>query len=61
MIMTLRHGPVPPGRRMFEVSAEETIGLAAPLGLSCVLNRPAESSLRQPGVSWTRLAFRKEL
>jgi SAM-dependent methyltransferase len=61
MIMTLRHGPVPPGRRMFEVSAEETIALAAPLGLDCVLNRPAESSLRQPGVGWTRLAFRKSL
>jgi SAM-dependent methyltransferase len=59
MIMTLRHGPVPPGRRLFEVSAEETIGLAQPLGLRCVQNRQAESSLRQPGVSWTRLAFRK--
>src|SRR6266478_3857766 len=58
MIMTLRHGPVPPGRRMFEVSAEETIGLAQPLGLRCVLDRQAESS-RQPGVTWTRLAFRK--
>src|ERR1700704_4075561 len=44
MILTLRHGPVPPGRRMFEVSAEETIGLAQPLGLRCVLNREAESS-----------------
>jgi SAM-dependent methyltransferase len=61
LIMTLRHGPVPPGRRMFEVSGEETIGLAEPLGLGCVLNRPAEASLRQPGVSWTRLAFRKKV
>jgi protein-L-isoaspartate O-methyltransferase len=61
MIMTLRHGPVPPGRRMFEVSAEETIGLAQPLGFRCVLNRQAESSLRQPGVTWTRLAFRRAL
>ena len=61
MIMTLRHGPVPPGRRMFEVSAEETIGLAQPLGFRCVLNQPAELSLRQPGVTWTRLAFLKEL
>jgi SAM-dependent methyltransferase len=61
MVMTLRHGPVPPGRRMFEVSAEETIGLAAPFGLVCVLNRPAELSLRQPGVSWTRIALRKSL
>ena len=60
MIMSLRHGPVPPGRRMFEVSAEEIIALAQPLGLRCALNQAAEPSLRQPGVSWTRLAFRKE-
>ena len=60
MIMSLRHGPVPPGRRMFEVSAEETIALVQPLGLRCALNQEAEPSLRQPGVSWTRLAFRKE-
>lgn len=59
--MTLRHGPIPPGRRMFEVSAEETIDLAQPLGLNCVLHRPAEPSSRQPGVSWTRLAFVKAL
>src|ERR1700730_6543547 len=61
MIMTLRHGPVPPGRRMFEVSAEETIGLAQPFGFRCGLNRQAESPLRQPGVTWTRLAFLKAL
>ena len=61
MSMTLRHGPVPPGRRMFEVSAEETIELAAPLGLDRMVSRPMDLSLRQPGVSWTRLAFRKSL
>ena len=61
MIMSLRHGPVPPGRRMFEVSAEETIALAQPLGLRCTLNRQPEPSLHQPGISWTRLAFRKAL
>jgi SAM-dependent methyltransferase len=59
VILSLRYGPVPPGRRMFEVSAEETIALAQPLGLRCTLNQEAEPSLRQPGVSWTRLAFRK--
>ena len=57
MIMSLRHGPVPPGRRMFEISAEETIALAQPLGLRCTLHQEAEPSLRQPGVSWTCLAF----
>lgn len=59
MIMSLRHGPIPPGRRMFEVSAEETIALAHRASLSCTLNREVEPSLRQPGVSWTRLAFQK--
>ena len=59
MMMSLRHRPVPPGRRMFEVSAEETITLAQPLALCCILNREAEPSLRQPGVTWMRLAFRK--
>jgi len=37
MIMSLRHGPIPPGRRMFEVSAEETMALAQRPGLSCTL------------------------
>lgn len=59
MMMTLRHGPVPPGRRMFAVSGEETIRLAQPLCLRCILHRPAEASSRDPNVSWTRLAFAK--
>ena len=61
MAMSLRHGPVPQGRRMFEVTADATIALAAPFGLRCVLNLDGESSLRQPGITWTRLAFRKAL
>jgi SAM-dependent methyltransferase len=59
MTMTLRHGPVPPGRRMFAVSGEETIGLAEASGLQLILNRNGEGALRRPGVSWTRLAFAK--
>jgi len=61
LLIMLRHGPVAPGRRMFAVSGEETIGLALPLGLRCVLHRPAEPSSSQPNVSWTRLAFTKTL
>jgi hypothetical protein len=60
VIMSLRHGPIPPGRRMFEVSAEETIALAQRSNLLCTLNREAEFSSRQPGVIWTRLAFQKD-
>jgi len=60
--ITLRHGPVPQGRRMFEVSAEETIRLAAPCGLHPVVNLHRESTLasnRAAGISWTILAFLK--
>jgi hypothetical protein len=62
VIMTLRHGPVPPGRRMFEVSAEETIELARTHGLQAVLNLAVESSQEQnriAGITWTKLAFAK--
>lgn len=60
MVLTLRHGPVPPGRRMFEVGADETIRLAEPEGLVAVVNlEHQESTFRRPGVSWTRLAFSK--
>jgi SAM-dependent methyltransferase len=60
LLMSLRYGPVPPGRRMFAVSAEETIELAAAEGLRLVFrNEGADSALKRPGVSWTRLAFEK--
>jgi SAM-dependent methyltransferase len=68
MIMALRHGPVPPGRRMFEVSAEETIELGQIRGLHPVMTMSTQSSpdrgaqadpFGRAGVSWTRLAFVK--
>ena len=37
LALSLRHGPVPPGRRMFEVTADETIGLAQTEGLRLLL------------------------
>jgi SAM-dependent methyltransferase len=61
LIMSLRYGPVPQGRRMFTVSAEETIQLAGAEGLQPVLRfESADGVLRRPGVSWARLAFRKD-
>jgi protein-L-isoaspartate O-methyltransferase len=62
MIMSLRHGPVPQGRRMFEVSADETVRLAAAQGLSPLLQRRTDSvqeANRRAGVTWTWLAFAK--
>ena len=60
MLFSLRHGPVPAGRRMFEISANETAALAAREGLVEIFrveNRP--SAFAAPGVTWTRLALRK--
>jgi SAM-dependent methyltransferase len=56
MIISIRHGPVSPGRRAFDVSAEETVELARAQGLTPVLNLRTGSVL-EAGVTWTRLAF----
>lgn len=61
VVMTLRHGAVPPGRRMSEVTADETIKLAEAHGFTCIFNQRTESFQplnRAAGVTWTRLAFR---
>lgn len=56
LMISLRHGDIPEGRRMFAVSAEETIALASHAGLAC-LRTVLVDSLRQPGVRWSRLWF----
>ncbi|MFC3677483.1 class I SAM-dependent methyltransferase [Ferrovibrio xuzhouensis] len=56
--MTLRHGPVPPGRRMFEVSGAETVALAAPHGLQAVL-QAQRGDMHGREVTWTQLVLRR--
>ena len=56
LMMTLRHGPIPNGRRMFDVTGRETIDLAVNAKLRCTRSVDGESA-RQPGVTWTRLWF----
>ena len=50
---------LPPGRRMFDVSAEETIALAAREGLACRQRRHRLGQAHQADVTWTRLVFRR--
>ncbi len=60
--MSQRHGPVPAGRRMFDVSGEETIALAAQHGLSVLHHHRAESiqaENRAQSITWTKLVFEK--
>ncbi|MFP4894971.1 class I SAM-dependent methyltransferase [Paraburkholderia sp. EG304] len=61
LIISLRHGPVPAGRRMFDVTADETIQLASERGLTLVRELRTSSvqqANRDSGVTWTRLVFR---
>jgi SAM-dependent methyltransferase len=57
MALSLRHGPVPAGRRMFEVSAQETGELARRHGLATIHESKGPSLLGGPAVWWDRLAF----
>lgn len=55
--MSLRHGPVPQGRRMFEVSAQETAQLAARHGLVQVACMEAADAQGRVDVSWSFLVM----
>ena len=61
MILSLRHGPVPAGRLMFDVAADETVALAGQTGLRLALrldNQPSQI-VGKSDVTWTLLAFTK--
>jgi len=60
MALSLRHGPVPAGRRMFEVSAQETGELARRHGLATIHESKGPALLGGPAVWWDRLAFRAQ-
>jgi SAM-dependent methyltransferase len=60
VLLSLRHGPVPAGRRMFEVSADETVELAAAEGLTTAARLERQADIfGRPEVTWTRLGFEK--
>lgn len=58
LMISLRHAPPAPGRRMFEVGPAETEALAAAAGLACVRSINVESE-RVPGMHWDRLWFKR--
>jgi hypothetical protein len=60
LLLSLRHGPVPEGRRMFHVSPEETIRLAGVEGLAVVVMRTHQRDFfGRPHVTWTSLGLTK--
>jgi SAM-dependent methyltransferase len=62
LLLTLRHGPAPPGRRLlFETSADETIALASVHGLHLALKVEHQPDFYgRWEITWTSLAFLRE-
>ncbi|WP_169338969.1 class I SAM-dependent methyltransferase [Ralstonia insidiosa] len=60
IVMSLRHGPVPEGRRMFDVSADETIALGQQDGLQEHHRSTREDMLGRGDVTWSFLALKRE-
>jgi SAM-dependent methyltransferase len=60
LLMSVRKGPVPPGRRMYPVPIGGLIAHAARLGLSLLQTCDTGDRLGRSDVSWTLLAFEKE-
>jgi SAM-dependent methyltransferase len=56
--LLLRHGPVPAGRRMFEVSAAETAALADRHGLKSIHDSERPALLAGSAVWWSVVALR---
>lgn len=59
VIMSLRHGPLPEGRRIFDVSARETLALGRRHGLEGVFCRCGRDALGRSEISWTHLCFKR--
>jgi len=60
MPIRLRHGPVPEGRRMFDVSIEETAALAEACGLSTIHRGRRAGLFGVPDVHWSVVVFRRD-
>jgi protein-L-isoaspartate O-methyltransferase len=61
VVMSSRHGPVPDQRRMFDVSAGETIALAAVHRLACHHQGRRADVQGREGVWWSVVALRHAL
>ncbi|MEQ9144334.1 MAG: class I SAM-dependent methyltransferase [Parvibaculaceae bacterium] len=56
---SLRHGPVPEGRTMYELSPDDAAKLAAAAGLGLVRHEEKPDRTGRPGVFWSMMVFEK--
>ncbi|EME99966.1 class I SAM-dependent methyltransferase [Streptomyces mobaraensis NBRC 13819 = DSM 40847] len=59
VVLSLRHGPVPPGRRMFPVTADETAALARRYGLAALHLAHGGDPLGRADVTWSHLVLER--
>ena len=59
LFMSVRKGPVPPGRRMFEVPIDALIAEAQGLGLDLLQRHDTGDMFNRGDVTWTKLAFER--
>lgn len=59
VLMSVRKGPVPQGRRMFEIPIPELIAQARAVDLDLLEQIETGDAQGRPDVSWTKLAFEK--
>ncbi len=57
--MSLRHGPVPEGRSMYEIPDEAAMVMAANAGLKTCVSESGSGRKQQTGVTWSSFVFRK--
>ncbi len=59
LCMTLRHGPVPEGRTMYEISDETALAIADTAGFACLVQERGQGLKTVPGVTWSSFVFEK--
>ncbi|MFD0119603.1 class I SAM-dependent methyltransferase [Streptomyces sp. NPDC058320] len=60
LVISLRHGPPPTDRRMFDVPTDETAALAQECGLSILHVGGGQDQLGRNEIHWSELALREE-
>lgn len=59
MLLSLRHGPIPPERIMYDIPADEVTAMADRAGFGLIRQRDGASVANLPGVTFSRLCFQR--
>ncbi|MFH8408619.1 class I SAM-dependent methyltransferase [Streptomyces sp. NPDC018019] len=60
LFLTLRHGPPPPDRTMYDIPAHETVALAVRHGLRPLRHSHGADHLGRDDIHWSTLSFEKD-